>query len=104
MPIHDWTKVDDGVFHHFHHRWITAISDCLNDGLLPAGYYAMAEQRAAGVIPDVLTLEGGPPDEDQPDGGGAGLQTARPQTHTVEETDRAAYRRKQNTVTVRRTR
>ena len=22
MPIHDWSKVDAGIFHHFHHAWI----------------------------------------------------------------------------------
>jgi len=26
MPIHDWTRVDAEIFHHFHHDWITAIS------------------------------------------------------------------------------
>ena len=44
MPIHDWTKVDAGIFHHFHNGWITRLSDALNDGLLPKGYYALAEQ------------------------------------------------------------
>ncbi|HEY2585448.1 MAG TPA: hypothetical protein VGI81_06785 [Tepidisphaeraceae bacterium] len=29
MPVHDWTKVDAGNFHAFHHRWISAISDAL---------------------------------------------------------------------------
>ena len=24
MPIHDWTRVDAGIFHHFHQRWIGA--------------------------------------------------------------------------------
>jgi hypothetical protein len=103
MPIHDWTTVDDGLFHDFHGAWIQAIKQALNDGVLPPDYYALSEQRTAGVIPDVLTLEGGPPEE-PPDGGGAGLLTARPKAHTVEETDAAVYRRKQRAVTVRRTR
>jgi hypothetical protein len=30
MPIHDWTRVNAGVFHHFHQRWIGAITDVLN--------------------------------------------------------------------------
>lgn len=54
MPIHDWTRVDAGIFHHFHHGWITEIARALNRGLLPPEYYALAEQRAAGFGPDVL--------------------------------------------------
>lgn len=57
MPVHDWTRVDAGVFHDFHQRWIIAISNALNDGLLPSDFYAMAEQVAGGPIPDVVTLE-----------------------------------------------
>ena len=37
MPMHDWTKVEAGIFHAFHHRWISAISDALNQGSLPFG-------------------------------------------------------------------
>ncbi len=42
MPIHDWTRVEAGIFHHFHHGWIEEIARALNRGLLPADYYAMA--------------------------------------------------------------
>jgi hypothetical protein len=35
MPIHDWTRVDAGIFHHFHQRWIGVITDVLNQRLLP---------------------------------------------------------------------
>ena len=58
MPIHDWTRVEAGIFHHFHHDWITEIARALNHGILPADYYALAEQFAAGFGPDVLTLQG----------------------------------------------
>ncbi len=57
MPIHDWTRVDAGVFHDFHQSWIISLRNALNDGLLPSDYYAMAEQVAEGPIPDVVTLE-----------------------------------------------
>ena len=30
MPIHDWTRVDAGIFHAFHHDWITEIARALN--------------------------------------------------------------------------
>ena len=35
MPMHDWTRVPAGIFHAFHHAWISAISDSLNGGILP---------------------------------------------------------------------
>lgn len=57
MPMHDWTRVDAGIYHHFHHQWISSINNTLNQGLLPPDYYAMAEQVAAGFGPDVLTLQ-----------------------------------------------
>ena len=36
----------DGAFHAFHHSWIAFIQESLNSGILPPGYYAMAEQVA----------------------------------------------------------
>src|SRR3954464_15405312 len=74
MPVHDWTRVDAGIFHAFHHDWITEISRALNRGLLPAAYYALPEQLAGGLGPDVLTLRrpggnGSPTDAGPPEGG-----------------------------------
>ena len=57
MPVHDWTRVEAGIFHAFHHGWIEEISRALNRGILPPQYYAMPEQKAAGFGPDVLALE-----------------------------------------------
>jgi hypothetical protein len=57
MPIHDWTRVNAGIFHHFHQRWIGAITDVLNQRLLPGEYYALAEQQGSGFEPGVLTLK-----------------------------------------------
>ena len=59
MPIHDWTRVEAGIFHDFHHAWIEEVKRALNAGVLPDDYYALAEQHAAGFGPDVLTLQGG---------------------------------------------
>ena len=56
MPIHDWTRVDSGLFHAFHQGWIVALCNALNTGTLPADYFALAEQSIRGPIPDVLTL------------------------------------------------
>src|SRR6266851_2379946 len=58
MPVHDWTRVDAGIFHAFHHGWIEELARALNRGVLPSDYYALPEQHAAGFGPDVLTLQG----------------------------------------------
>lgn len=102
MPIHDWTKVEAAVFHHFHHGWVETIARALNGGLLPEDYYAMAEQKAAGFGPDVLTLQGTPAEGDAPlPTGGTGLLQTKPRARHVERSDLSLYRRKQGTVAVR---
>jgi Protein of unknown function (DUF4058) len=60
MPVHDWTKVDAGIFHDFHTAWIIEIRNALNNGVLPEGYYALAEQHAGRFIPDILALHVSP--------------------------------------------
>jgi hypothetical protein len=45
MPIHDWTRIFDDAFHDFHLEWISALKFALNEGILPRGYYAAAEQK-----------------------------------------------------------
>lgn len=81
MPVHDWTRVDAGIFHDFHHAWIEEVKRALNRGLLPPSYYALAEQIAGGLGPDVLTLQG--PTNGAPPGGnlrgGIALATKPPQ-------------------------
>ena len=109
MPIHDWTRVDAGIFHHFRQRWIGAITDALNDRLLPSEYYALAEQQGAGFEPDVLTLKAsGTPETDddatqtpEPPSAGGGVMVAQPSVCVTAETDLEFYRRKQNVVAVR---
>ncbi|MCU0706157.1 MAG: DUF4058 family protein [Fimbriiglobus sp.] len=61
MPIHDWPRVDAGVFHGFYLGWIAELSKALNNGVLPPTYYADAEQHADDRIADVLTLHASPP-------------------------------------------
>src|SRR5437870_4242734 len=60
MPIHDWTRVDAGIFHDFHNVWIAALRNALNSGILPSGYYALSEQHAGKYITDVLTHHASP--------------------------------------------
>lgn len=64
MAVHDWSKVVAGNFHDFHQSWIIELRRALNRGLLPKGFYAMAEQAARGPIPDVLALQSKNLDED----------------------------------------
>lgn len=81
MPVHDWTRVNAGTFHDFHGAWITHLKEALNDGLLPDGYYAMAEQSFPGGVADVLTLATRPraPRGPSGNGGGTALAEAPPQ-------------------------
>lgn len=102
MPMHDWTKVRSGTYHHFHYRWIAAIADALNTGSLPRGYFALAEQRVQGPEPDVVTLElTGGHSASEEENGGLAVQTTRPQTRFVMEADTSNYARRANRLTVR---
>jgi hypothetical protein len=109
MPIHDWTRVDAGIFHAFHLGWIFAISDALNKGLLPSDYYALPEQHAVGFEADVLTLQARPAEEDGDEaawdpgtaGDGSAVLAAAPTIAPTAETDLEFYRRKQNALVVR---
>ncbi|MBX9679801.1 MAG: hypothetical protein K2X38_13645 [Gemmataceae bacterium] len=65
MPIHDWTRVSAGTWHDFHVAWIAELRNVLNERVLPAGYYAQAEQMVGAMGPDVLALE---TDEDAKEG------------------------------------
>jgi Protein of unknown function (DUF4058) len=111
MPVHDWSKVDAGIFHHFHHGWIDEIARDLNGGVLPGDYYAMAEQHTSHFGPDVLTLQSRSlgdhgqvekePIGSGPHSNGGGVILARPKASLAGETDLEFYRRKQNVVAVR---
>lgn len=64
MPVHDWSRVESGIFHDFHTAWITEIRNSLNCGVLPEGYYALAEQHAGSYVADVLALHRPPTEEE----------------------------------------
>jgi Protein of unknown function (DUF4058) len=55
MPVHDWTRVDDGIFHDFHTVWLVLLRLKLGE-ILPSDYYILAEQKAFGFGPDILTM------------------------------------------------
>jgi hypothetical protein len=101
MPVHDWTRVDAGLFHAFHQRWISALCDALNMGGLPADYFALPEQ-VIGPVPDVLTLQVTPAG-DNPSGPSPALAVATdpPRTRHVRRNEVDTYARKANRVAVR---
>lgn len=106
MPVHDWTRVGDGTFHDFHYSWVLEIKRALKRGLLPSGYYVMAEQFGGDLgAPDVLTLQSNTT-EPAPDGALAGTATlteSPPVVHTRATIARDAYARVQRTLVIRHT-
>ncbi len=96
MPMHDWKRVDAGIFHAFHHSWIEEIHRALLKRL-PADYYSLPEQIAAGVGPDILALKSD--DQNEPDGGGLATKT-RPKTKLYQETETEFYLSKQKAVVI----
>ena len=106
MPVHDWTRVEAGIFHAFHQQWIISLCNALNEGILPEDYYALPEQHAAGFGPDVLTLQGLQRDRGdcklrESPGSKTGLLVGAPKLNPGGETDMEFYRRKQTSVTLR---
>jgi hypothetical protein len=105
MPVHDWTRVNAGTFHDFHSGWIIHLKDTLNDGFLPTDYYAMAEQHARDVVPDVLTLttSRAQPRETVPDGAVAVAEAPPKVSLTMTSDSETAYILARRTLTIRHT-
>lgn len=101
MPVHDWSRVDAGIFHDFHQAWIITIRNALNAGLLPAGFSALADPRAAGAIPDILTLQRRGKAEGNESRHDGGVLTAPPQTSIVRKTDKEIYAARSNRIVIR---
>lgn len=76
MPVHDWTKVDAGIFHAFHHLWITFLHGAVSNRL-PPSYYCLPEQVAGAGNPDVLTLQLTSPNAPPPTANGNGSHKPR---------------------------
>ena len=105
MSIHDWTRVDAGIFHAFHHDWITEIARALNRGILPADYYALPEQFAGGFGPDALSLRKPSGGDDvlhgNPPQGGLAIAVAPPTVRIRMRSEANQYAAKANVVSVR---
>jgi hypothetical protein len=103
MPMHDWTRVEAGIYHDFHNVWLLAIRKALNGGLLPGSYYALMEQVTLSSEADLLTLQG-------PTGNGAGFKrgrgvhsavATRPAVAVLEREERAPKKRPRDRIAVR---
>src|SRR5262249_2509742 len=105
MPIHDWTRVDAGIFHAFHHDWITEIARKLNGGLLPPAAYALPQPLAGGIGPDVLTWHRPEAATSVPTdaaNGGLALAVAPPPLRIRIRSEANAYAAKAKAITIRR--
>jgi hypothetical protein len=105
MPVHDWARVSAGVFHDFHGSWIAELKKALNGGILPEGFYAMAEQVAGEISPDVLTLAArrpGPDREDLGPTGATAVAATPPKVRFTASADEVElYAQKRRTLVIR---
>jgi Protein of unknown function (DUF4058) len=104
MPIHDWTKVNAGIFHDFHCAWIIELRNTLNDGLLPSSYYALAEQVTRPIGPDVLTLQSngnGKPSDAMTSSRSVALLDRPPKVRLTQESEVDLYAKKANRIAIR---
>jgi hypothetical protein len=103
MPIHDWTRVDAGIFHGLHLAWINHLSESLNGGLLPPGYYALPEQHGRRLIADILTLQAAVNESRPPSNGGVVTVTEAPPrvSRKLVMSGQASYRQLRRTLAIR---
>lgn len=100
MPIHDWTRVPSGLFHHFHQDWSIEIARHLNRGTLPKGYYALVEQRVDGPEPDVIAVETKAKGHSPSGGAVAVLEPPKAKLVAQVSNDAARYAKKANRISV----
>jgi len=102
MPIHDWTRVDSGLFHDFHQCWTVALSNALNAGVFPRDHFTLVEKRTRSRASDFFSLHLAPgsagPDHAA---GGVAVANAPPKARLVRRKEAEIYAGKANLVTVR---
>lgn len=108
MPVHDWTRVSDGVFHQFHQGYVSRLTDRLNAGLLPDSLYALLDRKylvkdmpdPLDQTPDVLAVTA--PGADEP-AGGLSVLTAPPAVRHHDQGEIEGYVRLANRIAIRTT-
>ncbi|MFO0966711.1 MAG: DUF4058 domain-containing protein [Gemmataceae bacterium] len=101
MPLHDWTKVPAGLFHHFHQHWSIEIARVLNRGWLPEDLSALVERRSGPKESDVLTVEEWNAPRQRSLGGAAVATLEQPSAPIVRRTTKELYARRANRVVVK---
>jgi hypothetical protein len=104
MPVHDWCRVSAGTFHHMHTAWISELAKALNNGVLPDSFYALAEQKAGTIGPDVLTLQanlGGAKSSPSEMPGAVAVAAAPPKVRFAANAEEDEYAKKQRTLVIR---
>src|SRR4051794_23139140 len=101
MPIHDWTRVDAGLFHDFHQDWTIELRRSLNAGRLPPGFVALTDQQTGGPIPDVLPLNRNPRGRGKTEpAGGVAVAPPPPKARIVDEIEEDTYARRANRIRI----
>jgi Protein of unknown function (DUF4058) len=103
MPMHDWTRVKSGTYHNFHVLWMSNITNRLNAGLLPSGYFAMTEQIIGKPETDVVALQTSSRSKPKTKRkGGVAVAPFRPKTRFVMaiSPDQHRYARKTNRIAI----
>jgi hypothetical protein len=100
MPLHDWTRVPSGLFHHFHQSWTIRITEALNAGVLPKGVAALVEQKAGPMETDVLAIETRGNQLQEEDQGRVAV-AARPTARFVRHTTKEFYAGRANRIVLR---
>jgi len=101
VPIHDWSQVPAGLFHHFHQSWSIRIADALNAGRLPSGVEALIEQRVGLREAGILSIERRQRDGRYPERNGGVVTLERPVARIVQRSDRHMYAARANRIVVR---
>lgn len=102
MPLHDWSRVPAGLFHHFHQDWSIELARTLNRGRLPKGVVALVEQKAGPRESDVLAIEARQRQRPLTSEANGGVATmSPPQTQIVRRTTKDFYADRANRIVVR---
>ena len=107
MPIHDWTRVPSGLFHHFHQDWsVEIVRDSQSLASCSAAWRPLVEQRAGIKEPDVLAIQAqqrmhglSSRNSDDREGGVATVPT--PGTQIVRRSAKEIYAARANRIVVR---
>jgi len=98
MPMHDWTRVNEAIYHDFHLEWILRISRSLTTRLSDE-YYALAEQHMSEFGPEVVSHRS---DELLDSiGPASAIALEHPKTRFFHESASEFYQRKQNSISIR---